>query len=461
MQNAAQALAEEVRRLRPRRLLVACGPGNNGGDGLAMAALLADEMEVRILLAEPAAQIRQPEARWALDQIDPARTPVQVYDGPVRFRELAASCDLVVDALLGSGTRGDPRGTIGELVRLINASRKPVLSVDVPSGLGTRLQVRPKVTVALHARKEGMTARNSGRILVRDIGIPPAAVEQVGPADFFVPYPRNPPDSHKGQNGRVLVVAGGPYTGAAILCASAALRSGVDLVRLYAPSDAARAAQGRYPDLIVHPATEARRLVEEDVAPIRSLMGRVDAVLVGPGLGEDRSTVEAIRQILRAAASLGVKTVLDADALVVAGQDERLVRRLRPLATPHHGEFREFTGRAVPKDWARAKTVVQDEARRLRSTLLVKGAVDLISDGRRTKENHIHHPGMTVGGTGDVLAGLCAGFVSKGMEPFRAACAAAFVNGEAGRRAAGRQGGSLVATDLVREMPRVFRTWLP
>lgn len=461
MGHAAEAIAEEaIKRFRPHRVLIACGPGNNGGDGLAAAPLLARQAEVRIVLSAEPKELKTPEARWAHGRLDRNRVAVEAWRGPQRFRELAKSCDLIIDALLGSGVAGALRDPIRSMVLAINASRRPVLSVDVPTGFEGRPAVRPNVTVALHDKKAGMTHANSGTIVVRDIGIPARAAEEVGPGDFTQTYRGNAPGSHKGQNGRLLVVAGGPYTGAPILCAMAAARSGVDLVRLYTPSAGAMAAQSAMPDLIVHPGLEPQRIVLQDVPRIRALLPRVDAMLMGPGLGEARATREAIAALLKEAARTKVAVVLDADALAVAGKNPALLRRTMALATPHHGEFRELTGRTVPRDVAAAKRRVQTEARRLRSVLLVKGPVDLISDGRRTKMNRVHHPAMTAGGTGDVLAGVAAAFVAKAIPPFHAACAAAFVSGEAGRRVARRQGGTLVASDLVREIPHVFRRWL-
>lgn len=461
MENAARALAKEVARLRPRRILVVCGLGNNGGDGLAMVPLLPPDVECRIVLAGDPSELQTPEARWAAQRLDPARHPLEPYRSPERFRELAGRAELIVDALLGSGATGALREPIRTLVRLVNAARRPVLSVDVPTGLGGRPAVHPTVTLALHARKHGMTRANSGRIVVRDIGIPRAALEEVGPADFSVPYPRSSATSHKGQNGRVLVVAGGPYTGAPLLCAQAALRCGVDLVHLYAPGDAAHAAQGRQADLIVHPGTEPRRLVPEDAESISALLRRVDAVLVGPGLGTDPGTRQTVLAVLRAAARRRTPAILDADALDVAGRDPALTRRLRPLATPHAGEYRDFTRTPLPVDPRKAMAAAARQARRLRSTLLVKGPTDIVTDGVRTKVNRLfHHPAMTAGGTGDVLAGICTALVAKGMEPFRAACAAAFVNGYAGRAVAECQGGTLIASDLIGEIPQVFGRWL-
>ena len=460
MDNAAKDVAAEVAKMKPRRVLIVCGPGNNGGDGLAMLPHLPDGIGARVLLSGPVEALKTPEARDAASRVDRANHPLEVFRTPERFRELAKDADLIVDALLGSGIDGELREPIRTLVRLINAAKRPVLSVDVPTGLGGRFPVRPDTTVTFHDQKTGMTRANSGRILVRDIGIPREAVEEVGPADFTATYPRNRASSHKGQNGRILVVAGGPYTGAPILCAQAALRTGVDLVRLYTTPRAARAAQTLQPDLIVHESKDEETIVMGDVPPIARLLERVDVLLMGPGMGEAPETRKAIEGILNEAAKRKTRVVLDADALSVAGKHPDVVRRLRPICTPHAGEYVELTRTKLPKDSEAAREAARKQAGLLRATLLVKGPEDIITDGKRWKLNRIHHPSMTTGGTGDVLAGITAGFYSKRMDAFHAACAAAFVNGEAGRTVAKRQGGSLVATDLIAELPDVFARWL-
>ena len=263
MSNAARACAEvATKRFAPTRVLLLCGPGNNGGDGYAMASLLAADAEVSVVVAT---KPKTEEAKWAFGGLDRGRIHVEPFRDVARLKELLRDADLVIDALMGSGIHGELRAPFDTIVRAVNASRRPVLSIDVPTGFGGKLAIRPAATVALHEKKTGMTPTNSGAILVRDIGIPEAAATEVGPGDFTATYPRNGPDSHKGMNGRVLVVAGGPYTGAPILCALAALRSGVDLVRLYGPSDSTAAAQVVQPDLIVHPGVEPRRLVVEAV----------------------------------------------------------------------------------------------------------------------------------------------------------------------------------------------------
>lgn len=458
MENAGRAVAEEVaRRFPDGAVLVVAGSGNNGGDGLVAARHLSETRPVTVaLLGEPKTR----EAREALRRLEPTQVEVVRESAGPDLLRLARGSGVIVDAVLGVGVSGALRDPARSAVRAINASGRPIVAVDVPTGLGGPLQARAALTVALHDRKPGMTRARCGQVVVHDIGVPEAAATDVGPGDFAAPYPRNAPTSHKGQNGRVLVVAGGPFPGAAVLTARAALRSGVDLVRVVAPRETARVLRVKQPDLIVIEGHDESRLTLLDVALCTPLLSKSDVLLLGPGLGAAADTRRAVLALLRQAARHGTRCVLDADALAVAGTEPGLVRRLRPLATPHAGEFKELTGKGVPRDPAKAERTARQEARRLRATLLLKGSIDVITDGVRLKRNRIHTPAMTTGGTGDVLAGLCAGLVAKGLEPFRAACAAAFLNGEAGRRVAQRQGGTLVASDLVAEIPRVFHAWL-
>lgn len=462
MENAGAAVASAaVKLFAPKRVLVLAGPGNNGGDGLVAAQELAATASVTVLLSSDPDRLKTPEARNALENLDRRRVRVETFRSPWRFREVAKSSDLVIDALLGMGAFGDLHDPIRSMARLANQSRRPILSLDVPTGLGGRLQIRPTATVTLHARKRGMTKSNSGRILVRPIGIPPQAETHAGPGDLATYYPRNRPDSHKGENGRLLVVAGGPYCGAPLLSAAAALRTGADIVRLYTPEECAEAAEASQPDLIVHAGVEDRTLALDDLPHIVALLARVDAVLLGPGLGLGGPAKKLARAAIQAVTRARVPLVLDADALAVAGEAPRALRRRGVLATPHHREFRDLTGRPLPNEEARRGAAAAQQARRLGLTLLLKGPTDVITDGRRTKLNDTHHPWMTVGGTGDVLGGIAAALVAKHVEPFRAATAAAFLNGAAGLRAFEAKSWGARASDLLVEIPNVLRDWLP
>jgi len=462
MQNAGRAVADHaMRSFRPRRVLVLAGLGNNGGDAAVAARHLTDAgCIVTLLYSGDSQKIQTGEARLARDALDGRRVRIETFRTEKRLQHLLREADLVIDGLLGVGVSGELREPVRTIVRLANASRKPTLSIDVPTGFGGKTQVRPKSTVTLHDRKTGMRPSNSGTIKVADIGIPEAAETDVGPGDLAVHYPRPHPESHKGENGRLLAVLGGPYTGAPILGSLAALRTGCDIVRLCAPLEAAHAAQAHSPDLIVHPGNEARTLVADDIAGIEPLLDQTTAVLTGSGLGTSRATQTAVERLLSVTQRARVPIVIDAEALTVAGRHPELLKGRPVLCTPHAGEYKRLTGEAAPKGDAGA-TKVSATARRLRATILLKAPTSIITDGPRVRLGRIHPRGLTAGGIGDVLAGSCAALMAKGLEPWRAANAASFLVGAAARRAQASHGWGTRATDVLPEMGRVLRDWVP
>jgi ADP-dependent NAD(P)H-hydrate dehydratase / NAD(P)H-hydrate epimerase len=457
MRNAGNAVAQEAARLiEPgAHVLVGCGLGNNGGDGFAAARSLAMDHQVTVVVAGPADGLRSLEASTALAEAQESGVKVLFEPSPAALKRLARESALVVDAFLGVGSRPVLRPPLSGYVRAITDSGTKVLSVDSPTGLGGRLAVKPSVTVTFHAPKVGMTKSNSGRIVVADIGIPPKAESHCGPGDLLSWWRPNAPGGHKGQHGRLLIVAGGPYGGAPLLASAAALRAGIDMVRLYTPSKWVPVAQGALPDLVTHPGQDIAQLVEADVPVVAGLLPKVDAVLLGPGLGRSVATDAAVRGILSATRKAKMPIILDADALPVARGGKDLGSR-PVLLTPHARELRAFTGRALPKGDAAASARLLDAARVSGATILLKGPVDRIADDRRVRLNTVHHAAMTRGGTGDVLAGVAAAYVARGASTFDAACASAFVVGYAGVRLATRWGHGLLASDLPDEVARVM-----
>ncbi|OYR61653.1 NAD(P)H-hydrate dehydratase, partial [Halorubrum ezzemoulense] len=256
------------------------------------------------------------------------------------------------------------------------------------------------------------------------------------------------PDSHKGDNGEVLVVGGGPYTGAPTLSAMAALRAGADLVRVACPESVAGAVQGFSPSLIVR-ALPGDRVGPAHVDRVASLAAESDVTVLGPGLGGGDGAREFVREFLTGYDGRGV---VDADALRVVPEvdtDADLI------CTPHQGELVDMGGERASDPDERAE-LVDEFAGGLGHTLLVKGAVDVVADGDETRLNRTGNPGMTVGGTGDVLAGT-VGALAAVTEPFRAAAVGAYAVGRAGDAAAEANGAGLVATDLPDRLPEAMR----
>jgi len=455
MENAGRAVADAVLNefaAKEKRVVIACGTGNNGGDGLTAARYLKPACDVTVLLARPPSEIATSEA---LANYERAKDSVRILVAGADAASAFHDADVVVDALLGIGVQGAVREPYASLIRAMNESGKPILSVDVPSGLGADVVVLPTATIALHAVKAGMTEENSGKILVAPIGIPPEVGRTIGPGEFAY-YPVPTKDSHKGDNGRLLVVGGGPFTGAPAFVASAAYRIGADTVHIATPSQAYPVIASFSPNFIVHP-LGGTRLVRADVATIFDLASGMDAVAVGPGLGDSDATREAVRDIVK---GLAVPIVIDADAFPALSGHLDVLKGRTGVMTPHTREFAVVSGEKLPPDLEGRAEAAQGFAKRTGFTILLKGPVDVVTDGDRVKFTRGGNPGMTVGGTGDVLAGLVAGLLAKRCAPYEAARLAAFTCKYAGDLAFEDLSYGMTAQDVADRVPRVLKRFL-
>ncbi len=260
-------------------------------------------------------------------------------------------------------------------------------------------------------------------------------------------------DAHKRDNGTVCVVGGSRlYHGAPFLCATGAMRSGVDLVFIAVPATIATAVRSLSPDFIVVPLPDSK-LTRGNVSKLMSWVQRVDVFAVGPGLGPQKP--ESLVQALNQMKGDGRGLVVDADAL--RPQILPSLRKANAVVTPHAGEFERLFGERLPDDLDGRIAAVTEHARKVGVTVLLKGPTDVISDGERTATNDTHSPAMTVGGTGDVLTGITAGLMAKKVPPFEAACAAAFVNGAAGNEAAKQLGLHITASDVANNVANVMK----
>jgi len=260
-------------------------------------------------------------------------------------------------------------------------------------------------------------------------------------------------DAHKRDNGTVCVVGGSRlYHGAPFLCATGAMRSGVDLVFVAVPASIATAVRSLSPDFIVVPLPDSK-LTRGNVSKLMSWVRDVDVFAVGPGLGPQKP--ETVVQALNQMKGEGRSLVVDADAL--RPQIIPSIRRTKTVVTPHAGEFERLFGERLPDDLDGRVTVVSAHARKAGVTVLLKGPTDVISDGERTALNDTHSPAMTVGGTGDVLTGITAGLVAKKVPPFEAACAAAYINGSAGVEAAKIRGMHITASDVANQIANAMK----
>lgn len=397
MQNAGKALAEAAAALGPPPYVFLCGKGNNGGDGYAAALLLND---AHVVAVEP-----------------PTGSDAQFFALQCTAERLAELPEpgTIIDCLLGSGLVGEPRGAVADAIAWINAKSAPVLSCDVPSGWGSKLVARSDHVLSFHAAKAGVPAE------VADIGIPSEAATQIGPGDWQVAVPAR--GNHKTTNGRLLIVAGGPFVGAPYFAAMAAYRMGCDLVRVAVPGRGAEV-QAFGPEPIVQ-TLPGERFMDAHVEGLP--LDWADAVLVGPGLGP--GVDDAVVALVRAFEG---PMVLDADALSLPAE----LSRDNMVFTPHAAERKRMAG-------AFAGTVVET------------GKVDAVTHpARPARTCHLGHPGMTVGGTGDVLAGAIAALLSQGVEAYDAACAALYIVNKAGESAADIHGIGLLPMDVVEQIGR-------
>jgi len=451
MENAGKGVAEAVIEgydLRGKTVLILCGTGNNGGDGLVAARYLKKVCKVKVfLMDEPKTQLSKANLGKVRGLVLP-KTSVEALRSQVR------SADIIVDALLGVGLEGDLRPPYPAIISMINSSKAKVVSVDVPTGLGTRSTVRPDMTVTFHDRKEGMTKENSGKVQVVDIGIPPEAMTYTGPGEPLL-IPRPTPDTHKGMRGNLLIVGGGPYYGAPALAGLAAQRCGIDLVYLTIPETIVERVAAHSLNFIIRP-LGGGHVTEDHVPTISEYFKRATAMVLGPGIGEESN--EAVLELIR---SCPLPMVVDADAIKAVAGNEKELRGAHIIFTPHAGEFLHLTGERPKADLEQRAEQVRIWAKRFSSTILLKGHIDLISDGVRVKRNATGNEAMAVGGTGDVLTGITGTLLAKGMAPFDAARVAAYINGKAGDVARARLGHSLTATDVVDSIPEVLSKDVP
>jgi ADP-dependent NAD(P)H-hydrate dehydratase / NAD(P)H-hydrate epimerase len=458
MENAGRAVAEEATRhlpSPPARIAAVAGSGNNGGDATCAAFYLQQwGYAPEIWMVRPPSEIGTRAARRCFERVERRCT---IHLGIPQADELA-SMPLVLDGLLGTGQGGRLRSPIRDAVDAIRESRAPVLSIDVPTGVSDPDGLRPTWTVTLTCPKEEMAPGTSGEVTVRDIGIPPDAWHRTGPGEFLF-FPRPTGRSDRGRTGRVVVIGGGPYSGAPALAALAALRSGAERATVLAPQGAAERIQTFSPNLVVRP-FGIDRFRPTDVAEILEFVrtARPGAVALGMGGGAHPETVEAFQALERGL--LGPTPLLvDADGLAGIPTPEEIEQSGSGtvlVATPNGGEYVRYFGGSLAGEGSERVERARAIAAERRLTLLAKGDPDLLTDGENAFENDHHHPSMTVGGVGDVLGGVVASLLAQGVYPLHATRLATWWVGEAGTRVAARKSYGLVATDVIEELPTVL-----
>ncbi|MCW7075728.1 MAG: NAD(P)H-hydrate dehydratase [Candidatus Syntrophoarchaeum sp.] len=454
MENAGSAIAHTIKsRFDGGKIVIVAGRGNNGGDSFVAARHLTG-FEVEVILSGSSGEIRTAEARANWEILERSGFKLREIRDSSELKgvsEALMGADIVLDAILGTGVSGEIKEPAKGLIDLINSSKAFKIAVDIPSGLdpetgNSKMAVKADLTVTLHRPKLGLlqdlAKKFTGEIVVEDIGIPPLFEVLTGPGDLEVVIRRDK-TSHKGDNGRVLIIGGGPFAGAPALSALAALKNGADWVTLAVPDSVAKVVASFSPNLIVKPLS-SDILVQEDLGLIRDLIEHHDVTVLGMGTGSDRETLDLMRSII----NVSEKLVLDADGLYALDLPSK---KRDIIITPHRGELSKM-GVEIKGD---LRAFVMDFSRQNNLTMLMKGVEDVISDGVNLRMNRSGNAGMTVGGTGDVLSGIVGSFYAICDDPLQSASAAAFVSGAAGDLAFKEYGYGLTAMDVVDRITEV------
>jgi NAD(P)H-hydrate epimerase len=482
MENAATAVMTEMERffdgLAGVRVGIVCGKGNNGGDGLALARrLVIRGVAVRVAMLAPFSAATG-EAKVNLSILRKTDVEITPNASARSLADIIAWSDVIVDAMLGVGLSSPLKGLYAQAVDMINSSGRPVVAIDIPTGIDADTgsvmgsAVKADLTVTMALLKRGLVlhpgAQYAGTLRVADIGIPSEAVDRekitVSLLDRGYAWglvPRREPDSHKGDFGHLMVVAGSPgKAGAAIMAARSALRSGVGLVSVATPNGLVPIVQSQIVEPMCIPSAESIEGTlglgsEEEL--LKAVVG-MSACAIGPGLSTHYETVQVVRNLIR---QLTVPMVIDADGLnALAGFTDILKRTKAPvILTPHPGEMRRLVGVSSADVQKDRITVASEFAAKHKVVLVLKGAGTVVAcPDQETFVNSSGNPGMATAGTGDALTGMIGGLLAQGYSAKQAACLGVYLHGLAGDLAAKEKGeAGMIAGDLIEKIPEAIK----
>jgi ADP-dependent NAD(P)H-hydrate dehydratase / NAD(P)H-hydrate epimerase len=493
MENAGSAVAEFALVSYPhaKTFGVVCGKGNNGGDGFVAARKLHHAgREVRILLLGDPGELPG-DAAANFGKLPKTSAALAVFEGWEAAGSVSVlECEVLIDAILGTGFRPPVRGVYAEAIAKMNSSTAPVLAVDIPSGADadvmgeqTGAVARADAIVTFTAPRPAHVFGNltSGPIVVAPIGSPEEAVQSafhlqvITPKEIVPLMAPRPRDSNKGMYGHVLVVGGSlGKTGAAAMAGFSALRAGAGLVTVASPRSGLPVIAAYHPELMTEPLSETKAgsISSQAVKDFYGIAQKKTVLAIGPGISRHASTAEFVRTVVKESE---IPIVLDADGLnAFEGQAEAFDRRDRPgrakkaernrdrtlVLTPHPGEMSRLTGVSVAAIQRDRINVARSFSRQHKLTLVLKGDRTIVANGSgEAWVNTTGNPGMATGGTGDILTGIVAGMLAQNPKRgFAAVLAAVYLHGLAGDIAREHSGEySLVATDLITALPEAFR----
>ncbi len=472
MENAARHVAAEARRHLSAggTACIFCGSGNNGGDGVASARFLLEQGYTVSCFLVGRREKMTPDTALMERRLQAAGGEILPFSEDTARQALQAA-DVAIDAMFGIGLNGALRGDSAVAAALINESGAYVIACDIASGIlsdtgeAPGVAVRADCTVTFSQGKPGLYVapglEYAGEVFAVDIGVPLAAqdtqpyvAELTDAALVRSLLPKRPREAHKGMFGKLLLLCGSRgFTGAAALCARAALRTGAGLVFLGVPAGVYPILAAKLDEAVVFPLPETAdgTLAMAALPEISRRLAQCDACVLGPGLGRSAETDALVCEVLRQSK---IPVLLDADGITALAGHIDTVRACPLVVTPHDGEFARLGGGEGPDRIGQSKLL----ARRLHCTVLRKGHRTVVTDGGACYLNTTGNPGMAVGGSGDVLSGVIAALLGQGAPPVLAAAAGAWLHGAAGDQCARTLGEiSLLPSDLIAALPAVLQ----
>jgi len=482
MENAGRAVYERVisRATKNKTILLLAGRGNNGGDAFVVARHLFNKgYKVLIFLMAKKDDLKGDALSNCLiaEKIGIKIKEILTEEEVLSLKTEIEKVDLVVDGLLGTGIRGGARGLIGKVIELINSIKKPVIAIDTPSGLDCTTGhvegpcIKAVETVTFCLPKRGMFifpgGRYVGHLVIADISIPvdywmnneKFSTYLITPDILKEHLPVREVDFHKGNSGRVLILAGSPgFTGAAAMAGVSCLRTGAGLVTVALPESLNPVMAGKLTEVMTKSLTETSdHTVSPDALPVLQNFP-CDCMAIGPGLSQQKETGELVRKLV---STSGVPLVIDADGLNALSIDTSVILDAKStvILTPHPGEMARLTGFALKEIKADPVTISREYAIKWKVYIILKFARTIIAtpDGK-IYINPTGNPGMATGGSGDVLTGMVSSFIAQGLSPLYACLAGVFLHGLCGDLACKDKGEeALIAGDLIDYIPEAFR----
>ncbi len=488
METAGSQIVRKIEQYFPKaqRIGIFVGKGNNGGDGLVIARQLSHAGREVLIFLVSSPETFTGEARINLDIAEKLELNIKVIltdDALKKSHFLVAKCDLLVDAIFGTGLHSEVREPIAKIIDVINEHSIPVLAVDLPSGLnadtghplGTCIKADTTITIGLP--KRGLLVQPgtelAGNLEIIDIGFPQHVIDaqninvnwttEEQAIDWM---PLRFSESHKGTYGRVLVIAGATgMTGAAALTSEAALRTGAGSVTLAIPKSLNPIMEVKLSEVMTLPIpeTDTGSIAESAVSPILEHAEKTKSVLaIGPGISQHPETVKFVHQLIREnrKQELGLRIVIDADGLNALAQEKELVSMLESetVLTPHLGEMSRLTGTSIQTLALDGISAAEEFAKQHKVTLVSKGAPTIIATPKGDMWiNSTGNPGMASAGMGDVLTGIIAGLIAQNLPVDIAAILGVYIHGLAGDIAADKTGmHGLIAGDVLLSAPKAM-----